>query len=189
MSSAGGSKKRAATAPAQRSTREWLGSSGPIRGRLIREGWLETPAGRIHIDDVSETRPGQRFAFLMDTALCDVAVELAEGADLVVCESTYLDDEADLADRNRHLTTPQAGWIAAEAGVRQLVLTHFSQRHGDERVYAREASDVLPAVVAARDLTIVAVPPCDMGEPCSCRSHVGSTAVPMTWAADDRASD
>ena len=132
---------------------------GSDRGRLIREGCLETPAGRVHIDDVSETRPGQRFAFVMDTALCDTAVGLAEGADLAVCESTYLDDEADLADRNRHLTARQAAWIASEAGARQLVLTHFSQRHGDERVYAREASDVFPAVVAARDLTVVAVPP------------------------------
>ena len=112
---------------------------GSDRGRLIREGCLETPAGRVHIDDVSETRPGQRFAFLMDTALCDTAVGLAEGADLAVCESTYLDDEADLADRNRHLTARQAAWITSEAGARQLVLTHFSQRHGD-RAGARPGS-------------------------------------------------
>jgi ribonuclease Z len=136
-----------------------LGIVGPDRGRLLREGWLETPSGRVQLDDVSEIRPGQVLAFLMDTALCDAAVELADRADLVVCESTYLDDEADLAHKNRHLTARQAGWIAAESGARQLVLTHFSQRHGDERVYAREASDVFPAVVAARDLTVVAVPP------------------------------
>jgi ribonuclease Z len=132
---------------------------GPDRARLVGEGWLDTPGGRVHIEDVSEIRPGQRFAFIMDTALCDGAVGLADGADLAVCESTYLDDEADLAATNRHLTARQAARIAAEAGARQLVLTHFSQRHPDERMYAREASEVFPAVVAARDLTVVAVPP------------------------------
>jgi len=76
-----------------------------------------------------------------------------------VCESTYVEDEADLAAQHRHLTARQAAWIAREAGARQLVLTHFSQRHADEAVFESEAAEVFPDVVAARDLTVVAVPP------------------------------
>jgi len=127
-------------------------------GELVRRGWLERGAARVTLDEVSERRPGHVFAFLMDTAVCDAAVSLAAGADLVVCESTFLQDEFELASANRHLTARQAGWIAAEAGAHSLVLSHFSQRHADETLFADEAAEVFPAVVAARDLTVVGVP-------------------------------
>jgi ribonuclease Z len=127
-------------------------------GRLLRQGWLDRGGDRVWLAEVSEQRPGQVFAFLMDTALCDAAVSLAEGADLVVCESTFLDDELDLATEKRHLTARQAAWIASEAGARSLALTHFSQRHADEAVYERDAAEVFPNVVAVHDLTVLAVP-------------------------------
>ena len=71
------------------------------------------------------------IAFIMDTAVCDAAVMLADGADLAVCESTFLDADIEFARRYRHLTARQAAWIAAEAGARKLVLSHFSQRYDD----------------------------------------------------------
>ena len=135
-----------------------LGVRGPDIGRLVRTGALDRSSGRVTIDDVSVPRPGQRFAFIMDTATCDAAIMLADQADLVVCESTFLDADIEFAHRYRHLTARQAAWIAAEARSRRLVLTHFSQRYGDPRAFAREASDVFPDVVAARDLMTIAVP-------------------------------
>ena len=78
---------------------------------------------------MSEPRRGQRFAFIMDTRLCDAAFALADQADMLVCESTFADTEAALAQDYGHLTARQAGRIAAEAGARLLVLTHFSQRY------------------------------------------------------------
>ena len=67
------------------------GVAGPDIGRLQREGSLERPdGGRFTLEEMSEHRPGQRFAFVMDTRLCDAAFALAEGADLLVCESTFL---------------------------------------------------------------------------------------------------
>jgi ribonuclease Z len=134
------------------------GIVGADRSRLLREGAVPTPSGEVRVEDVSELRRGQRFAFVMDTAVCDNAVGLAEDVDLVVCESTYLTPEADLAAEHRHLTARQAAWIAQEAGARALVLTHFSQRHPDEHAFALEAAEVFPAVVAVHDLTAVPVP-------------------------------
>ena len=136
-----------------------LGIERPDVGRLVRAGALDRAAGRVTLDEVSEPRRGQRFAFLMDTAPCDAAIALADGADLVVCESTFLDAEEDLARRYRHLTARQAGWIAAEASARRLVLTHFSQRDRDETSFASEAKAIFADVVAARDLSSAAMPP------------------------------
>src|SRR5204863_6905172 len=93
----------------------------------------------VTLAEVSAPRPGQRFAFVMDTRLCDGVYALAEGVDLLVIESTFLDEDADLAWRYGHLTAAQAGRVAAESGVRRLVLTHFSQRYPDPAAFAREA--------------------------------------------------
>lgn len=108
---------------------------------------------------MSEPRPGQSFAFVMDTRPCDGALVLAHGTDLLVCEATYLSSEENLAASYAHLTAAQAGRIAAEAGARRLVLTHFSQRHPDESAFATEARRYFTDVHAARDLDRVAVPP------------------------------
>jgi ribonuclease Z len=137
---------------------EAAGITGPDIGRLQREGVLEAGGRRVTLEEMSEHRPGQRFAFVMDTGLCDAAFELAEDADLVVCESTFLTRDADLAAGYGHLTAAQAARIAAEAGARRLVLTHFSQRYTDDAEFAAEAGEVFGDVVVARDLDRIPVP-------------------------------
>jgi len=138
-----------------------LGVHGPDVGRLQREGRLdrEDGTGTVLLDDVSEARPGQSFAFVMDTRLCAAVHTLAEGVDLLVTESTYLDVHADLAHEHGHLTAGQAGRVAAACGVRTLVLTHFSRRYPDPAVFGAEAAQYFDgAIVVAHDLARVPVP-------------------------------
>jgi ribonuclease Z len=137
-----------------------LGVAGPAVGELQRRGSLELKgrSSPVTLEDVSVPRRGQVVAVVMDTALCDAAFELAQGADLLVCESTYAESEAELARKHRHLTAAQAGRIAAESGVRRLVITHFSQRYPDERVLREEAGTLFDDVVAAHDLLRVPLP-------------------------------
>ncbi|RPF21559.1 ribonuclease Z [Myceligenerans xiligouense] len=106
------------------------GVVGPDVGRLRRDGSLTLPdGGVVRREEVTVPRPGQSFAFVMDTRLCDAVGELADGVDLLVIESTYLERDASLAAEHGHLTALQAARAAAGAGVRHLVLTHFSQRY------------------------------------------------------------
>jgi ribonuclease Z len=137
-----------------------LGLDGPDVGRLLREGSVEVGGRTVRSEEVTEPRRGQVAAFVMDTRRCDAAVELCRGADLAVTESTYLRTEAGLAQRYAHLTAADAAEIAVEAGVRRLVLSHFSSRHPDEQAFAAEAREVAPGldVVAVQDLDRVAVP-------------------------------
>ena len=138
-----------------------FGITGPDIGRLQREGRLVTGDRLVTLDQVSEPRPGQRFAFIMDTRLCDAAFELADGADMVVCESTFADTEAALAREYGHLTASQAGRIAAESRARLLVLTHFSQRyeHDDGQQLAAQAATAFGGpVILAHDLDRIPVP-------------------------------
>lgn len=132
------------------------GVSGPDVGRLQRDGELRG----VRLDDVSEPRPGQRVAFVMDTRLCDGVYALAERADLLVIESTFLDADAGLAHEYGHLTARQAATVARDCGVRRLVLTHFSQRYPDPAVFAHEAAAVFDGdLVVATDLVRIPVPP------------------------------
>jgi ribonuclease Z len=95
----------------------------------------------------------------MDTRLCDAVYALADGADLLVIESTFLEEDAALATEYGHLTARQAATVAAECGVRRLVLTHFSQRYPDPARFAEEAGTVFAGdLVVAADLQTVPVP-------------------------------
>ncbi|MFD7225626.1 ribonuclease Z [Streptomyces sp. NPDC059892] len=111
------------------------GITGPDVSRLQREGVLNG----VTLEEVSETRRGQRFAFVMDTRLCDGVHALAEGCDLLVIESTFLDADERLATDHGHLTAGQAGRAARDADVGHLVLTHFSQRYSDPDEFERQA--------------------------------------------------
>jgi ribonuclease Z len=96
----------------------------------------------------------------MDTRLCDAVYALAEGADLLVIESTFLHADAALATDYGHLTAKQAARVAAESGVRRLVLTHFSQRYTDPDRFAAEAAEEFSGdIVVASDLDRIPVPP------------------------------
>jgi ribonuclease Z len=96
----------------------------------------------------------------MDTAPCQGAEELAEGADLLVTECTFSDDDVGLASQFRHLTAGQAGELAASAGAGTLVLTHFSSRYGDVAPLAEQARSRSggAVVAAANDLDRFAFP-------------------------------
>jgi ribonuclease Z len=136
-----------------------LDISGPAVGVLARQGTLEHAGRTVRVEEVSEPRPGQRFAFVMDTRLCDGVFALAEGADLLVIESTFLDEDATLARDYGHLTAAQAARVAAECGVRRLVLTHFSGRYPDPTRFHDEAAAVFDGdLVVAEDLMRVRVP-------------------------------
>jgi ribonuclease Z len=133
--------------------------SGPDVGRLQRAGSLDVGGRTVRLDEVSAPRPGQRVAFVMDTRLCDAVHALADGADLLVIESTFLEEDAALARAYGHLTARQAATVAAECGVRRLVLTHFSQRYPVPKAGRVGVAAVFDGdLVVAADLVTVPVP-------------------------------
>ncbi|NDU76768.1 ribonuclease Z [Actinomadura sp. DSM 109109] len=139
------------------------GVAGPLIRRLQEEGSVTAPSGRtVTLAECSVTRPGQKVAFVMDTRLCDGVHDLAAGVDMLVIESTFLGEDAALAAEYGHLTAAQAGAVAAEAGVRRLVLTHISERYpaGDEHRFAEEAAAAFGGdITLVHDLDRIPLPP------------------------------
>jgi ribonuclease Z len=133
------------------------GIQGVDVGRLQRTGVL----GGVRLEDVSVPRPGQSFAFVMDTAPCAGAEDLADGVDLLVAESTFSDDDGELARQYSHLTAGQAGELAASAAVGTLILTHFSSRYGDDVTQLKDQArgrTSSSTVIAANDLDRITFP-------------------------------
>ena len=131
------------------------------RSELLRAGAVRVDGRTVHVEEVATPRAGQSVAFVMDTRWCSGALELAEQADLLIIEATFLESERDVAEQAGHLTAAQAARLANEAGARRVVLTHLSQRYPDldgHRAEARTAAPDLDLHVAA-DLDRIALPP------------------------------
>jgi ribonuclease Z len=130
------------------------------RAELVAEGHVTLEGRRIELHQVSDPRPGQTAAVVMDTRDGDGARACAAGADLLVIEATFLADQRDLADEVGHLTAGQAAAIARDAGARRVVLTHLSQRYPDAAGHLAEARAVAPELdlTVASDLDVVPFP-------------------------------
>ena len=126
--------------------------AGPLRGELVDGKTVKLPDGRkVKPDEVlGPLKPGLRFVHIGDTGRTEDLVEPCRGADALVIESTYLEEEAEMAKQFSHLTARQAAGLAVQAGVRQLILTHLSRRYREKDVLA-EARAVFENVSVARD--------------------------------------
>lgn len=139
--------------------------AGPLFGALQRGESVTLPSGAsIQPREVlGEPRPGRKVVISGDTRPCAKLVEAARGADLLVHESTFSDDEHARALDTRHSTAREAGRVANEAQVRRLVLTHFSTRHDvDTRpLLAQARQEFTGQVDAAHDGMTVELSPAE----------------------------
>ena len=125
---------------------------GPAWGKLHKGESITLDDGRVvtPADLVGESRPGRRVVFTGDSRPAEATVRAAEGADLLIHESTFSDEEQARAIETGHSTAREAGEVAAKAGVRRLVLTHLSAR------YSVNASELLSQAREAFADTVIA---------------------------------
>src|SRR6476619_1261247 len=134
---------------------------GPLWGRIHRGESVTLEDGRVIEASVlvGERRRGRRVVITGDTRPAERTIELSRGADLLVHEATFGDEEAERAVETGHSTAREAAAVAAAAGVRRLVLTHFSARYSrDPSDLEREARELFPHVTIARDGMEIDVP-------------------------------
>jgi ribonuclease Z len=139
---------------------------GPERGVLQRgepvtlaDGTTVTPEQVL-----GPPRPSRTVVIAGDTAPCQTVREAARGADLLVHEATFLEDERERAEETNHSTALDAAGIARDAGVSLLALTHLSTRYFGPDV-AREARTIFPETEVPRDFDIIEIPFQERGGP------------------------
>lgn len=134
---------------------------GPWRRDLVDGRPATLPDGRtIQPEDVlGDFHPGTKLVVVGDSGETESLVEYCRGADALVIESTYLDEEADMAKQFGHLTARRAADLAVQAGVGQLLLTHISRRYREKDVQ-QEAQEVFPGATVARDFDAFQIKRC-----------------------------
>jgi ribonuclease Z len=134
---------------------------GPLWGRIHKGQAIDLPDGRrIEPSElVGPTRPGRRIVLTGDSRPAEGTVVAAAGADVLIHEATFAEEEAARAIETGHSTAREAAEIAAKAGVKRLILTHVSARYSrDTTDLEREARVVFPATIIARDGLEIDVP-------------------------------
>jgi ribonuclease Z len=140
--------------------------NGPERG-LLQHGQPVTVVGGRTVspeDVLGPPRPGRKLVITGDTAPCEEIVEAAWGADVLVTEATFAEDERERAEETLHQTATQAAEVAQRAQVELLALTHLSNRYFGPEI-AREARAVFPETVVPRDFDVVEMPFPERGSP------------------------
>jgi ribonuclease Z len=143
---------------------------GPDFGRLQRG---ETVNGVAPAQVMGPPRPGRKIVLSGDTAPSQRLRAIAHGADLLVHEATFLDEEAERAAETQHSTALAAARLAAEAEVKLLALTHVSPRYSGGEL-RDEARSVFENTIVPRDFDSVEIPLPERGPPIHHREPLGS---------------
>jgi len=139
---------------------------GPERGRLqsgeaiaLDDGSVVTPQQVL-----GPPRAGRKLLVTGDTAPSLGYLDLAQGADLLVHEATFCEEESERAHETSHSTAREAAQVAAAAGAGMLALTHLSSRYFGPEVL-REARAVFENTVVPRDFDVIEIPFAERGAP------------------------
>ena len=108
-------------------------------------GWT-TPEGRTysHEELTTPAEPTRAYAYCSDTRYVPTLHELIAGVDLLYHESTYCRDSQHRAEAYWHSTAADAATVARDAGVKKLLLGHYSSRYPDENAFLNEAREIFP---------------------------------------------
>jgi len=134
---------------------------GPLWGRIHKGETIEIEGGRrvAPAELVGPTRAGRTVVISGDTRPTKALADAAQGADLLVHEATFSDEDRARARETGHSTAREAAEIAKAAGAERLVLTHISPRYNrDAAELLAEATSVFPATIIARDGMQIEVP-------------------------------
>ena len=134
---------------------------GPLWGQIHKGKAVTLPDGRVVEPSVlvGPPRPGRTLVYSGDTRPHRAVIAAARGADLLVHEATFGDDERARAVETGHSTAREAAEVAKEAGVKRLALTHISPRYTrDAPELLAEAQTVFADSLVARDGLTLDVP-------------------------------
>ncbi len=139
--------------------------AGPIYGQLKRKETVTLEDGRVinGAELCGPTEIGRKIAYCTDTVYCDGAVQLAKDADVLIHEATFAHQDAEMAFQRLHSTTTMAAQTAYGAGVRKLIMTHFSPRYApgnsiELKDLLKEAKAIFPQTIMAHDFMVYDVP-------------------------------
>jgi len=126
-------------------------TEGPLVGKLQNGDVVKHDDKVITPEMVSELKKGLKMTVIMDTGLCEMAIELAKDADLLICEATFSSELGEKAENYKHMTAKDAALLANNANAKRLIITHISQRYKTTSEILDDAKTVHNTVEVAYD--------------------------------------
>jgi len=130
---------------------------GPLLGKLQQGKTITFKGKKVSPEKTTKIVEGRKITFITDTLMNKNCFKLAEDADVLVCDSTYTSKLKDKALEHSHLTALEAAQIASRAGVKKLILTHFSARYKNTVDLEEDARTVFDNVISAYDFLKVTI--------------------------------
>ena len=107
---------------------------------------------------LGEPRQGRKVIYAADTRPCRAVAEASREADVLIHDGMFSNEEEKEAKERGHSTVTQVARLAKEAGVNKLILIHISARYPDDKILLKEAREIFPSAVIARDLMEIKIP-------------------------------
>ena len=126
--------------------------AGPLLGKLQENKPIIWKKEKITPEKATKIVKGKKIGIIPDTKLCNNCYNIAKGVDLLVCESTYSHKLIKKAKKYFHMTATEAALIASKSNVKQLILTHFSNRYKETHELEKEARVFFDKTICAKDL-------------------------------------
>lgn len=114
---------------------------------FVKDDGTVVPNDRL----TKDPEPPRRYAHISDTSYLPGLAEKIRGVDLLLHETTYLNDNLDKAKERGHSTAAQAAQVALDANVGRLITTHYSSRYKDNTPFLKEAEGVFSNVILGKE--------------------------------------
>jgi ribonuclease Z len=132
--------------------------NSPLLGKLQKGEDVVFNGKKIKASDVCYSEKGRKASFVLDTAFNENAVSLAKDSNLLICESSFGEEERELARERLHLTATDAARIAKDSKSEKLVLTHISQRYEHfPKIILDEAKTIFKKSELAKDFDVIEI--------------------------------
>jgi ribonuclease Z len=132
--------------------------SGPHLAKLQQGKNIKYQGKKYLGKNLTFTEKGKKISFVFDALYEQKIISFVRNSDLLICESTFSDNEKEEAKERKHLTSKQAGQIAKKSGAKKLIITHISQRYSkDYKKILNETKSVFKNTTLAEDLDEVEV--------------------------------
>ena len=131
--------------------------NSPVLQKLKQGKDIIINGKKIKAKEITYINKGKKISIVLDTQINDNIEKIAKNSDLLICESTYLDEE-ETAKQYKHMTARQAAQVAKKSKVQKLVLMHLSQKYEKkENEFLKEARKIFKNTEIAEDLMKVSV--------------------------------
>lgn len=123
----------------------------PLLGKLQQGKDIIFKGKKILAEKATIPKPGRKISIVLDTAPCKNAIKLAKNSNILITEATWTSELKAHVEKRKHLTSELAAKIAKKANVKELILTHFSQRYKDLTEIEKEAKKIFKNTKLAED--------------------------------------